>query len=183
MKNSKCLTKEQQKIVEDNINLVYKFYTTYGKKYYNFEYDDIIQILSIGLIKAVKAYDETKGLFSTLAYTCMRNELNMALRSVDKYNKLNVIASLDDIIPNANHDDVFTLADIIPCIENVLDYKQIMVSIEQVCNKLSSKHKRVVYDYIFNGLSQKQISNKYKISQPQVSRIMKKFKDLLKENQ
>lgn len=77
------MTPEQLRLVEDNIPLVGYIV---GKNYRNApqlgEFDDIIQIGSIGLCKAAETYRPDKGFkFSTYAGRCIRNEIKMALRA------------------------------------------------------------------------------------------------------
>lgn len=66
--------KNRQKLIEDNLNLVYsvvsKEYPTYLRD------DDIIQSGMLGLCKAAERWDESKSKFSTYAWKCIRNEIN-----------------------------------------------------------------------------------------------------------
>lgn len=64
------LTKQQQKLVEENHNLIYGFA---NKK--NIDIEKYYDILAIALCKAAKSFDQDKGKFSTVAYRCMENEL------------------------------------------------------------------------------------------------------------
>lgn len=63
-----------QKLIEDNIALVYyiisKQYPTFIKD------EDVIQSGMVGLCKAANYYDPEKGLFSSYAGRCIRNEIN-----------------------------------------------------------------------------------------------------------
>ena len=70
---TKCndsLNDEQRKIVENNHDLIYGYAHKMG-----ISIDEYYDILAIGLCKAAKAFDESKGRFSTLAYCCMKNEM------------------------------------------------------------------------------------------------------------
>ena len=64
---------EKNKLIEDNIPLVY--YTV--QHYYpNCVHDeDIIQCGMLGLCKAAQKWDEEKGKWSTFAITCIRNDI------------------------------------------------------------------------------------------------------------
>lgn len=64
------LTKRQQKLVEENHNLIYGFA---NKK--NIDIEKYYDILAIALCKAAKIFNEDKGNFSTVVYRCMENEL------------------------------------------------------------------------------------------------------------
>lgn len=69
------LTLDQQRIVSENHNLIYSLA---NKK--NINLDEYYDVLAIGLCKAAIAFDNTKGKFSTLAYTVMLNEYKQELR-------------------------------------------------------------------------------------------------------
>ena len=71
------MTTDEEKLVNDNINLAYKlawkYYTSYNYKY---ELEELQSICNIGLVLAAKTFNpELEFNFSTYAYTCMKNEL------------------------------------------------------------------------------------------------------------
>ncbi len=60
------MTEEQKKLAEENHNLIY----FYARKYHmsKQEFEDMYGILAIGLCKATRDYDESRGrAFSTVA--------------------------------------------------------------------------------------------------------------------
>lgn len=61
------------------------------------EKDDLLQECYIGLLKAVRTYNEKSASFSTYAVTCMRNSLITALK---KYRKETENLVLSDKMPN-----------------------------------------------------------------------------------
>ena len=61
------------------------------------ERDDLLQECYIGLLKAVRTYDEKSASFSTYAVTCVRNSLLSALK---KYRKETENLVLSDKMPN-----------------------------------------------------------------------------------
>ena len=64
---------ERQQLIEDNMALVYYIIS---KQYPTFIGDqDVIQSGMVGLCKAAKHYDPEKGIFSTYAGRCIRNEI------------------------------------------------------------------------------------------------------------
>lgn len=67
----KRLNDKQRNLAERNHNLIYSFA---HKK--NISIEEYYGALAEGLCKAAVSYDESKGRFSTLAYTCMANEMN-----------------------------------------------------------------------------------------------------------
>ena len=79
----KSLSDEQQRIVEDNMNLVYyiirKHYPTFVGD------EDIIQSGMLGLCKSVLNWDESKSSFSTYAGYCIRSAIAAELSSRNKH--------------------------------------------------------------------------------------------------
>lgn len=74
-------------LVERNLRLVAhivkKYSTTYGK-----DTDDLISIGTIGLIKAINSFDNTKGIrLATYAARCIQNEILMVMRASKKEQK------------------------------------------------------------------------------------------------
>lgn len=77
------MTDYQNKMFEENQNLIYTTINTYVKcpgMYGLNDYDDLFQIGAIGMCKAIENYDESKGAFSTYAIPIIRNHLYNALR-------------------------------------------------------------------------------------------------------
>lgn len=69
----------QRKLAEDNIPLVYYLI---AREYPTYTYDeDLAQVGILGLCKAAMKWDESKGLFSTFAGQCIRNEIRLEFRS------------------------------------------------------------------------------------------------------
>ena len=82
----------KQKLIEHNLRLVVYI----AKKYENtgIEFEDLISIGAIGLIKAVQTYKYDKKIkLATYASRCIENEILMQLR---KNNKLKAEVSLDE---------------------------------------------------------------------------------------
>ena len=66
--------------VEENLNLVHhiiwdKFISNTKSQDGRFEYDDLFQVGSVGLVKAARTYDENGSKFSTYAASCIKNEI------------------------------------------------------------------------------------------------------------
>lgn len=58
---------------------------------YPFDYDDLYQEATLGLLKAIKSYDHEKGTFSAFAKLCVESELFTYIRSFRK--KTNIPAN------------------------------------------------------------------------------------------
>lgn len=83
-----------------NLKLVYKFankMVNLANKYTVIDLDDLYQIGSIGLIKAINGYSSKKGTtFSTYASYCIRNEILLANKELSKHNDACVLNSFID---------------------------------------------------------------------------------------
>ena len=77
--------KERDKLILENLSLVKK---VASKIYYrlpkgDIEFDDLVNVGVIGLMKAIERYNEDKAKFSTYAYIKIRGEILDYLRSLD----------------------------------------------------------------------------------------------------
>lgn len=100
--NNEPLTEEQRELAEKNHDLIYGYA---HKK--NISIGEYYDVLAIGLCKAAKIYDESKGRFSTLAYKCMENELNTYWKSLNKKSVIpsELVLSYDAPIAGADPSD------------------------------------------------------------------------------
>lgn len=168
-----------EKLIEHNLRLV-----VYIAKKFNrcgIEFEDLISIGSIGLIKAIKSFKVDKNIrLATYASRCIENEILMQLR---KFSKIKQDTSLDKPIFNDGDGNELLLSDIIPSEED---------SVEAVMEQ--SADKKVVYDLISSlnlreqeimilrfglagqdELTQREVADKLGISQSYISRIEKKI--------
>lgn len=110
------LTKEQQKIVEDNHNLIYSFLQSRG-----LNKDEYYGLIAESLCKSVLHWDESKGALSTLFYIVARNDLYKEWRSgqAGHYQFEDTVPLEEDWIPD-NHDleSEFILKETIKDVEN-----------------------------------------------------------------
>ncbi len=87
-------------------NLMYSIISKYNKTVINSK-DDLMQIASISLLKALKTFDINKNYkFSTYLQTIIGNDLNTVYRVVQK--RTAIVNSLDDLLPN---EDKLTVKD------------------------------------------------------------------------
>lgn len=168
----KRLTTEQQKLVEQNHNLIYDF-----AKRKNLNIDEYYDILAIALCKAAQTYNNKKGEFSTIANTCMNNDLVTYYRHINKIGSISeeLIISGDKEVNNGENVIVFdTIADNFNLSNEVID----SLSVLHLMNLLTDKEK-LVADCIINGLKQKEIAKKLNCTQQNIYhiiiRIRKKF--------
>lgn len=150
------LTLDQQRIVSENHNLIYSLA---NKK--NINLDEYYDVLAIGLCKAAIAFDDTKGKFSTLAYTVMLNEYKQELRKQQNERAIpqDKLLSFDVPIQTDQDNQFASFADVIPD-ENVqveqeaihaLTYKSLSSKALQIIRL--QKHRFIVRKPLMKQLS------------------------------
>ncbi len=159
-------------------------------KHYNFDEKDIEEYLSIGtigLIKAIKTFDCSKGnRLVTYASKCIDNELLMALRSEKKKNK---DISLQETVGIDKEGNEINIIDIIDTGEKdflegyILKYNitKLYEGIEKV---LTEREKNIIikrYGLLRNEeITQRELADSMGISRSYVSRIEKEALNKLK---
>lgn len=172
-------------ITEHNLRLVAHII----KKYYSNsnEQDDLISIGTIGLIKAVNTFDDTKGIkFATYASKCIENEVLMYFRS-QKKNSQDI--SINEPIDSDSDGNPLTLMDILSVEDTIADEIDDRIMIRKLYNfieQMSDEREKtiIILRYGLYGktaLTQKQIAAKLGISRSYVSRIEKKAIDYLRK--
>lgn len=167
----------REKIISHNIRLVY--YIVF-KQFSNIkEKDDLVQIGCFALIKAVDSYEIEKGiLFPTYATRCIYNEILMLLKK-NKKNITNV--SLEDAITESDDGELRLeniLKDINVHFEEDCEKKELFKKINEIVDSLSERDRMIVeltFGFKNNKVyTQYEISKITGISQPYVSRIIRK---------
>ena len=162
-----------EKIVEDNIKLVYYFSQN----------EDEAGAGMLGLVKGAKTYDESKGYtLSTYLGTCIQNEINYHRRKEKKHKYL---ISLNQ--PVSTDSKEITLEETISNPDDQYEEffkKEEYKLLYKALDTLSDKDKSIFYDYYglagHEKITQKEISKKLGISQATVSRIIKRKLKLLR---
>lgn len=171
------INQEQQKLVEDNHNLIYSFAQSYKVNLY--EYYDV---LAIGLCKAALVFDTNKGFqFSTLAYQCMNNEMKKIKKKESAQRAIpeHLICSLQDVVYTSDDDGDETIVEetivkeIFPSPE-----KSVVSSImyREFCNSYLDDRERTVVSLLLKDKTQNEIGDFMSLAQPTVSRIIKGVK-------
>ncbi|MEG1407372.1 MAG: RNA polymerase sporulation sigma factor SigK [Ruthenibacterium sp.] len=175
--------KARETLISHNLRLVAHIV----KKYYASatDHEDLISIGTIGLIKAVDSFDNTKGArFATYAARCIENEVLMSFRS-GKKNQNNI--SIQESIDHDKDGNGLTINDIVAdsfAIDEAYESKEEAAKIHRIVEKLNGRDRQiVVLRYGLQGqkpLTQQQVSEILHISRSYVSRIEKKALELLK---
>ena len=171
--------KAKDVLIEHNMRLVAHIVKKYHQN--DRELEELISIGTIGLIKGVNSFDETKGnRLVTYAAKCIENELLMNIRLEKKKAKE---VSIYESIGTDKEGNEISLLDVIGNNDentlNVLILSDNVVQLYEVLNRLpDDKGKQViVLRYGLYGrtpMTQKQVARLLGISRSYVSRIEKK---------
>lgn len=173
-------------LIERNLRLV----AHVAKKYQGLDddQDDLISIGTIGLIKAVSTFDNSKGnRLATYAARCIDNELLMMLRMKKKTSKE---VSLHDPIGMDKEGNTISLEDILVAdtadvIETLVlknDVKKLYNIMNEALNEREKEVIQMRYGLLnTQEITQRELASKLGISRSYVSRIEKRALEKLKE--
>lgn len=176
----------REQIIKCNIRLVI---SEVSKKFTNigYEEEELLSIGLIGLIKSVDTFDIDKNFeFATYATRCIDNEILMFMRKGKKY--IND-RSLNDIIRLNDSSNSLELEDLISdsSIDIELDHekKETLAILRYIMADLPPREKMIImlhFGFIDDKLyTQREIAKKLNISQPQISRLIKKTLNTIKQ--
>ena len=164
----------RKQLIEHNLRLVAHII----KKYYanNREQEDLVSIGTIGLIKAVDTFDETKGpRLATYASRCIENEILMHFRSTKKTAQ---DVSLSEPIDIDSEGRPLTLMDVLAQEDTIADDLDRKVNSEKlrryVRECLDEREQQVIalrYGLAGAPLTQRQVADKLDISRSYISRL------------
>lgn len=155
-----------QQLVEDNMNLVYGLVSKEFPTYIHDE--DIIQTGMLGLCQAAETWDESRGKFSTFAYTCIRNLICNEFRNRNKHQG---VWSLDYTITNDNG-EVCTLGD---CVVGDEDVNYVDVEFDR--SRLRQKELDIC-QMLMDGVEPLEISKQLGVSQQYINATRRKMRKL-----
>ncbi len=181
----------KNKLIEHNLRLVAHF----AKRYYDpsnenfyYDYEELISIGIIGLIKGINTYSaDKKTKLSTYAGKCIENELRMHLRVKKKYTSDisiyeaqkvdfdgNEVTLLDKLIDEKTdiEEDVYTKMQI----------EKLMGNFDKVLDDTEKHIIKKRYGIACIEQTQKEIAEELNISRSYVSRIEKKALEKLKKS-
>ena len=160
------------------------------KKYSNsLEADDLISVGTIGLIKAVDSFDDSKGvLLSTYASRCIENEILMLIRANKKHREA---ISLNSVLqPKADSDDMelanFIAAEseeeVFQILERNCLMQDVIVAMEKYLSPMECEIIKYRYGICGYDLkTQKEVAEIFNISRSYISRIESKCLKILKK--
>lgn len=174
----------RNQLIERNLRLV--VYTAQKFDNTNVAIEDLISIGTIGLIKAVESFDNSKNIkLATYASRCIENEILMHLRKVSKQKQE---VSLYEPLNTDSDGNELCISDVLSGDKDELsknmDMEDEVSNLTYVLEHLSKKEKEIMYmRYGFGGkgeMTQKQVADYFDISQSYISRIEKKILDKMK---
>lgn len=177
-------------LIERNLRLVAHISKKYSTT--NIDQDDLISIGSIGLIKAINSFDDSKNIrLATYAARCIDNEILMFIRT-SKKTKSEVF--LNESIGKDKDDNEITLLDVIEkeemCVDDEIDLR---LKVKELYNKMKQVLKEREINILnlrfgLNGIkprTQHEIASMMGISRSYVSRIetkaINKLSEVMKE--
>lgn len=174
----------RSELIEHNLRLV----AHVVKKYYspNVDSEELISIGTIGLIKAVNSFNNSKSTrFATYAAKCIENEVLMFFRSAKKSAR---DVYLDEPVDTDKDGNSMSLMDIIAEDDNMVDRIEVMIHSKQLYGFieecLDEREKEIIRHryglYGLKPLTQREVADKLNISRSYVSRIEKKALEKLK---
>lgn len=172
-------------LVERNLRLVAHIVKKYGNN--DRDIEDLISIGTIGLIKAIQNFDESKGKLSTYAAKCIDNELLMMLRSEKKKSRE---ISLYEPIGTDHEGNEISLYDVIISSEKSIENQcELSEDIQRLREFILSDLTKREYEIICKRygmfgekeMTQREVAVLMGISRSYVSRIEKKALQKLKK--
>ena len=170
-------------LIEHNLRLVAhvaKKYTSSGR-IASVDFDDIISIGTIGLIKGIDSFNADKNVrLATYAARCIENEILMYIRSSKKYSN---DMFLQDPVGHDFDGNEITVMDMVksdddPVPDEVSDRIDIMRMIQKIEEVLNEREREIIkMRYAIYGgeeITQREIAAMLGISRSYVSRIEKK---------
>lgn len=162
-------------------NLMYSIISKYNKNVINSK-EDLMQIASISLLKALKTFDVNKSYkFSTYLQTIVTNDLNTVYRVVQK--RTAIVNSLDDVLPNEDKLTVKdTIADDINIEEEVME-NVVNDFIKECLDKYRNAYPRK-YDtvkYSMMNMPNREIEKHVSCKRSQISKNFSHFQSYCKD--
>ena len=164
----------RQRLIEHNLRLVAHVVKKYhaGAR----EPDDLVSIGTIGLIKAVDTFDDSKGLrLATYAARCIENEILMYFRAGKKSAQ---DVSLNEPIDVDGEGRPLTLMDVLAQEDTLIDDLETRVNGEKLPRYLreclESRERLIIslrYGLAGEPLTQRQVARRLNISRSYVSRL------------
>lgn len=170
--NKYKLTEEQRELVSKNHDLIY----SYAHKR-NISIDEYYDVLAIGLCKAAKSFDNNKAGFSTFAYRCMENELNMLWKEGQKKSTIPnaSVLSYDASATKECLDNRNSLLEVFTDYQSYSDMLYATMLLD-LMKKLNLKEKKI-FKFLLNDFTREEIANKIGCKRQNVDYYVQKIRE------
>ncbi|MFF5993677.1 sigma-70 family RNA polymerase sigma factor [Lysinibacillus sp. KU-BSD001] len=171
------LTVEQEQLVIEHNRLVHYFAHRFYQE--NMDHADMVQIGTIGLIKASKVFDASRGYkFSTIAGKCIKNEIIKSFRK----KRVQATSLNSPLLNNAKYTERIELIDNDINIQNEVPLN---IDLQNALSKLDELERLIIkYSFGLEGfqcLTQSQIAKMVNISRSHVGRLKKSALEKLRK--
>lgn len=139
--------------------------------------DDLIQEGYIALLRACKMFNlDRKNKFSTYATKAIYNAmLGYIIKEVYNHSNCDLVSEIEeDSFYDNNYESEFSMFE-------TLSERELMELVYRLASSLNDRNKEIVISSLIKDISQVELSKKYKLSQPTISRIVTGFKNQIKE--
>lgn len=174
---------EREKLVLENLRLVHWLLKTrMGITCKDPNYEDLIGVGNLGLVKASISFDTSKKIkFVSYASIVVLNEFRMFFRKNNKHEK---DVSLDAPITIGKDGDEALLSELIPSpnsdfTEQILENESFLKSLSIILNVLTGREREIIL-YQLAGETQEDIAKRFNLSQSYISRLKRKLSNKLK---
>lgn len=177
------LSREKEHLVLNNQKLVHYLVQKMGVTPKSSEYEDIVSIGMLGLVKAAITFDPSKKYaFSSYASRCINNEIFMHYRKANKYA---YDISIDEPIGNDGKGNEITLGETIEhsesnFVERIVNKEAFISGMSIILNCLTGRS-RLVMLYRIGNVIQQEIAEKFNISRSYVARYESKAQEKIRK--
>lgn len=171
------MNKQQQKMVEENHNLIYSYINSH-----KLDFEEYYDLLAIQLCKCAVHWDVSRGSkFSTFVYYCFDNVIKDDFRkkSADRRIPEECMISIETPIGVGDTGKELTLAHTLISPGNVED--DLLISDIQIFLKSLPPVKQKIFDLHLQGYNQTTIGKIVNKPQPQIHRIIESIQVLLRK--
>lgn len=170
------LKKEKEELIMENQGLVYYQLRKFGIAFKSAHYDDLVSLGNLALTKAANTFDESKSTaFSTYALRCIKNEMAMYFRKVNRYDRRNI--SIEEPLKKQKAESNIRIED---SLKDPYNFEEEMMNkveytklINIILNCLSGKERLAILYYIADE-QQDEIAQNLKVSQSYISHLQMK---------
>jgi len=169
-----------EQVFEKYKNMIYQICNKWKNA---IDYNDLVQVASIGLFKAFTSYDMTKDIeFSTVAYTYIKNEIRSFYREAKKH--FGYLSLNDDLYEEGNEQFIDSIRHegfeehILEEISKEQDLSRVYTAMRH----LTERQKSIFTKYYLEGKTMQEIADKYGFHVSYVGKVLKNSIKKIRDN-